>query len=46
MTYDELKAALMKFFGDTSRSASETREGLLAIAEEAEALAESIPESE
>lgn len=43
MTLKELKEALQAFFGDTSRSAHETRNGLLEIAEDAQMLAESIP---
>lgn len=42
MTYDELKAHVMTFFGDTSRSKQETKEDLLAIAEECEMLAETL----
>lgn len=44
MSYEELKEHLMTFFGDTSRSPSETREGLKGIIEEAEMLIETIPE--
>lgn len=42
MDYEELHEALQSFFGDTSRSASETREGLLDIIAEAETLVESL----
>lgn len=44
MEYDQLKDHLLDFFGDTSRSAAETKEGLQAIAEEALGLAETIPD--
>lgn len=49
MTYDQLKDALMEFFGDTSRTAGQTKSGLLAIADEAQMLADTIeaePEDE
>ena len=42
MDYEELKEHVMDFFGDTSRSAAETRDGLEQLAEEARMLAESI----
>lgn len=42
MTLEELKEALQKFFGDTSRSQQETRDGLLDIAADAELLAEGL----
>lgn len=46
MTYDQLKEHLMEFFSDTSRSPSETKDGLEDIAAEAEMLAESIPDGD
>ena len=42
MDYEQLKAHVIAYFGDTSRPASETKEGLLALAEECETLAETI----
>lgn len=42
MTLAELKDALQEFFGDTSRSQHETREGLLDIAADATLLAEGL----
>lgn len=42
MDKDEIIESIMTFFGDTSRSASETKEGLLDIAERAQSLADSI----
>ena len=42
MTFDELKKTLNDYFSDTSRPASETKADLLAIADEAAILAESI----
>jgi hypothetical protein len=40
--FETLKNHVMDFFGDTSRSAGETKRDLLAIAEECQTLAESI----
>lgn len=42
MTYEQLKAALDSFFGDTTRSKEETKDGLERIAEEALMLADTI----
>ena len=44
MTLEAIKQAIQDYFGDTSRPASETREGLLDIASHAEQLAEAIAE--
>jgi len=46
MDYEQLKKALQDYFGDMSRTAAETKEGLLDIAAEAEMLASSIPDDE
>lgn len=46
MDYEELKQHLMDFFGDTSRPASETKRDLIALAEEARTLAETIEDEE
>lgn len=43
MELHELKKALHEFFSDTSRPASETKDGLNEISDEAYMLAESIP---
>lgn len=45
MTYDELRDTLMEFFGDKSRSAGQTKSGLLEIAEEAQVLADTIEDA-
>ena len=42
MEYKELNSALMEFFGDTSRTPAKTKSGLLAIADEAQLLADTI----
>lgn len=42
MDYEQLKAAVMTYFGDTSRPASETKADLIALADECQTLAESI----
>lgn len=44
MTLEAIKQAIQDFFGDTSRPASETHDGLLDIAEQAQSLAETIAE--
>ena len=44
MDKDAIIEAIRKFFGDTSRSAQETKDGLMDIAAECEMLAESIPD--
>jgi hypothetical protein len=46
MTLKELKAAVRLFFGDTSRPASETREGLCELSDDIDMLIYSIPEEE
>ena len=45
MEYEELKEALMDYFGDTSRSAGQTKGGLLSIADEAMELASTIEDA-
>lgn len=42
MSYDELKMALELFFGDTSRSAEETREGLESLRDEIDMLLDTL----
>ena len=42
MSYEDLMAALMSFFGDTSRSAEETKDGLLALRDEIDMLLETL----
>lgn len=42
MNYDELLEAITKYFGDTSRSQSETKSDLLSIAEHCEILVETL----
>ena len=42
MNYEELKQALMTFFGDTSRSAEETKDGLESLRDEIEMLIETL----
>ena len=42
MTYEELKAHVFDYFGDTSRPSSETNLDLETLAEECQILAESI----
>lgn len=42
MEYEELKDALMDYFGDTSRSAGQTKGGLISISDEARELASTI----
>lgn len=42
MSYDEIIEAITKYFGDTSRSQSETKSDLLGIAEHCETMAESL----
>lgn len=42
MSYEDLKKALMDFFGDTSRSADETREALESLKGEIEDLLETL----
>jgi hypothetical protein len=46
MSYDELIAALKSFFGDTTRSAAETKAGLQGLIDEAEMLRDSIAAEE
>jgi hypothetical protein len=45
-TLKELEDAVSKYFGDMSRSKSETKSGLLALAEHCETLADTINEEE
>jgi hypothetical protein len=42
MEYEELRKALMDFFGDTDRTQQETLEGLQALVEEAEGLIQTL----
>lgn len=42
MDYEQMKEAVMKYFGDTSRPASETKAALIELADECLALAEAI----
>lgn len=42
MTYQELKDAVMKYFGDTSREAEETKTDLKTLVEEIEMLIETL----
>lgn len=42
MSYEELRKAVMDFFGDTSRSAGATRADLIAIKDEIDVLIETI----
>lgn len=42
MTYEELRTHVMDYFGDTSRSAAQTKEDLETLAEECQMLADSI----
>lgn len=44
--YEELRSIVLDFFGDKSRSASDTKSALLALADECMMLAESIEERE
>lgn len=44
MDYDQLREHLMEFFGDTSRPASETKQGLEDLIDEARLLIESLPD--
>jgi hypothetical protein len=46
MTYNQLKDAVMEFFGDTSRSRAATKSGLRGIADEIEILIESLGSDE
>lgn len=46
MEVEELKAKVSEFFGDTSRSPSETREGLEEVVGHIELLIESLPSDE
>lgn len=46
MTKEAVIDAIRKYFGDTTRSAEETRDGLRDIAEEAESLADTINTTE
>lgn len=41
-SYEVLKKALMEFFGDTTQSVEECRDGLRAIIDEAEILLETL----
>jgi hypothetical protein len=43
MTYEELKDALSRYFGDTRRSPEETREGLENLRDEIDMLLETLP---
>lgn len=42
MDLDELKEALNKFFGDTSRSRSDTKQGLIELRDEIDLLLETL----
>jgi hypothetical protein len=42
VSYDELKGALDKFFGDTSRSRAETRDGLESLLEQIKLMLEAL----
>jgi hypothetical protein len=46
MDYTELKAALDRYFSDRSRSAEETRQGLVDLRDELDMLIDSLPEGE
>lgn len=46
MQYEQLEQYLQDFFSDTSRPAADTKRDLLAIAEQAQMLAESIDDDE
>lgn len=46
MNYDDIESKVMDYFGDTSRSAGETKRDLLALADKCKDLAESISEDE
>jgi hypothetical protein len=44
MTLEEVKDALNKFFGDTSRSPAETREGLMELVAELDIMFDALDE--
>lgn len=46
MSIEELKQAVQDFFGDTSRSQSETRAGLEELAGDIESYIDSLPEDD
>lgn len=46
MEYQEMLSAVKAFFGDTSRSPSETREGLEDLVADIEMLIDSLPEGD
>lgn len=46
MNYEELEELVTKYFGDVSRSQSETKTDLLALAEHCETLADTLVDGE
>lgn len=46
MTYEELKAALQRYFGDTARSREETREGLENLAGEIDMMLDTLGDAD
>lgn len=46
MTLDSVKQSIQDFFGDTSRSRSETREGLEELRDEVDTLLESLQDDD
>lgn len=46
MTYEQLRASVMEFFGDKSRSQGETKRDLLALSDELQTLADSLVDTD
>lgn len=46
MNYQELQTSVMRYFGDMSRPAAQTRNGLLALAVECQSLAATLGKDE
>ena len=46
MNYQELQTSVMRYFGDMSRPAAQTRNGLLSLADECQSLAATLGNAE